>query len=520
MGEGITRRDFIGLIGAAVISGAGEKEACGQEFKDQSLEIQNLIRQLDFDKRHEKINFQEAKRELPPKLKNLVQEIIALQKSIPAIVAAGRIPDARDHQRVWAACQTILPNLPAYSEPAFYQTFFTEIPRRLAAFGVATVIRTDRIKDDRDTIVSELPRAGFYHVNKITSDTVMFEGQPRERSVLFVNSLAIDQPDTNTRLLHFAAFTDSGNIIIDEPALAAEHGAERQMAVANREYLNMITDDFIMGHIADKQGADQDKWADIGASQRRHRRYLLRGNFNQLDNIISHETGHLMHAFEPDFREREQPPFMKTSAEVTKYAQLSARRSEARGAIGNLLFAKDKLGALNDLLYVPKPEDAANVDDLGHQMAGAQLRELAAEELVQEADYYGIKISANTPVTPRNQALFQIVEISGDANKVEHLGRKLLERVRHGQEFKSIVVSKARLPFTKQARTADAGAGKQNLHIEESRDSCGKLGFAGIVAAVGAGVWALRSLGARKMAVRQAEATHRPKNNRRKKRKK
>ncbi|MSU74933.1 MAG: hypothetical protein EXS55_00225 [Candidatus Magasanikbacteria bacterium] len=504
----ISRRSFLeaGLAaGAALAVGKitqeGRAEA-GENFY-QSPEVQFLIQNLAFELDNSTPQCRESQGELPKPVAKIVEEMVALQNAHDSIIARGRIPGPTDHAALWEAGNKLLNRHVAYSEEKFFRLLLQDIPKILAEHGVWVTIGADKATDEHDKVVARIPKFELRRIHKVKNDSLMFNGREYPRQIVMVDQLVINGASVRRGGNIEEAHNARNSIVLDEGLLRAVHDERIQKRPQYLVYFADKDDAFMWNHIAAKSGSEQNKWATIGASQRLMRIFYTQtfSNFNQEANSIAHESGHLLHrqssSYQADFMPQ---PGVRSASQEAKLENEQSARAESYGAVGHLLFAKDKVRALMDVVYISDEAHRNNLTDAGHQVAAENLRAAAVEEILAKPEYYGLQFRNDSGISEKNQALFFLPSLALDPPKLEHLARKLYERLEAKQKPGLGVLPEHNV-------TSSQSATKPGLHRESAPGPC--TGGAGevtiITTAVIAALGLLHRFGRRKQEVEKAE---------------
>lgn len=490
------RREFLGMMVGAGIGLAAEREANTQENKEGHEEetLLDELRRLSFELTVDKTNLSKERKEIDSNVKKIISTLVEYKQALDNL--GGKGDKFELELNTWAIISSIIPEVNKnYSPDVLRKFLFKKLPEYLSEYGIFCQVKVEDWVDPKtDKISSTDPKFGFFKINKILTDEFNSEeGKKIQRDIFHVEPLVIDgnvvgNPAVNQ---NGVAETYGQNIIIHDDVVLKQRQVSRDSLESDYDYfVHQMTDERVMGFVLGASGKMQDSVAIDAAYTRIVRSaYKQKKDFSNDydDQTLTHETGHVIHFMESDYKKKNSPDHITTSKENQNWLMNMTARTETRGKIAALIFSKNKHLALMSIFE--KILDNGQ-DSVGHKVANTRLQEVIISELIKNVDYYGLRFNKSSPISIRNQVVIQIADIAGDSKKIEYLGKELLKLAIANPDLNIVVPE-----VTVEQNVAKPTESDSLLKQESDTNPCGKnFGFGlGILGAtVGGGALLLK----------------------------
>jgi hypothetical protein len=460
MKENLSRREALlaglGIIAAGSLHG---KEASAQEAQEQSTDLQNLIVRYDFDVTFDKLSIPENRKEISPEIEVLLNALSEFTKNI---MKHDGVTSIQAQQELFKLFINLKISEPVFTQENFYKVFITKIPKLLVNYGIILETTTRVIRDENGRITNIYFGLRFHRIKKFDSEKKLIDGKVFNIDIAHVKQLEIRGKifDTEHDRNSLRAQTYGQNILIYDDAINNEWARYLKDEKQLLDRFHEMSDNDILATVEDYNGDEQDAMADEAVRICLLRRSAAHEGRNDLSNLIAHETGHVLNIQEPNYKKKNAPIISRDQELQNQWFLNTMARTETRAKISELQLMSNKYWALAGIYLSKSGQHRTTTGEQiidGHAIANRRLRNAIRRELTENMSLYGIKILKGFDITPNNQAVFHIINIAKDEQKINFLTRRLLERYNIDNDMGEKAPSIPRTAVDKQSTLFDTG---------------------------------------------------------------
>ena len=427
----LSRRAFLkagigAAIGASINQRPAEAKATGIETDAPHIFEEQFLRKLIFPEHFEQptVEVKHLIAELDRMNSVLDTEMALLPKGGSEDDTTQKLQQAieRRRQALWPLFQKLLGKKDEYSLTKYYEVIAFDIPQLLVQYGIVVTPAPHVISDkETDALILNLEKYAFYASDHVERTQVTQYGKSFERDIVTVRGPLLDplHPELGTDNKDKSAMFESYQTVFWDK----EYFEERTEAI-HKQFKELAaqvpanTDEQIFTAI--QTGAEQDHLVSGVVLGRILRSLLKKGNFRERHHnaVLAHETRHSF-----DKRYKVFPSALlgeKTNlgSDFLRQKINSGVHKEINGELGALRCSPDKEFTVLQMV-------AEGSQDPEHDYATQWIREQLFEELVKNGKDYGVTITAQSPLTPRNQVLLALPRLLEQPQVLERLADTL-----------------------------------------------------------------------------------------------
>lgn len=513
------RRDFLGKMLAGGIAAGGlllERRAEAQEGFQIDTASNDLVLESTFSVGNDKMDIPSERRELTPEAKKMITYLTSYETAITQAIQIGPVPDQL-RRDLWDRLSPYFPNCGKFSKENFFKLLTVDVPKYLLSFGVFTTLDNNKWATRDGQLLHVDVSYNFFQIRQTEEHTVNLEGQEYKIQLAKVNDLMLEGQDADKKALFAKGIAQTyGQTVVFFQELweRSLKSTQANHAEDYRYFVEQNSDAELQELLASTTGREQDARVVVAAYQRLTRNIFRNGNEqtngdDMLNRIETHEAGHVIYGAQPNYSVENKPRHIRTTAELSHYEESMVLKQEIMAKIVCLGLARNKNSALSDIFVPENKEDMAERQAGGNIMANLKLREAIAQELVTHATDYGIVLDDKSPVSKRNQAIFQLAGITADSEKMKKLFTSLYARINLDHDLSKINLKDQASPSEYgPIVNSKGGVHPQKTEVittERGGNGCGVALGLGSTIVLGAGAWALKKLADRKVAIKAEE---------------
>lgn len=436
----MSRRDFLKTVAIAGGSLFLAKEVRGETRENRAV---NTIANVEiFNSKYEKIDYTKENKEITPEIRSLILEISAFQKDLiedsdfvsddlnrPKFIEKSVAHEEITKRKIelWGKLKNYIPELEEYSEKNYCQFLVYDLPRFLAPYRVFVKSLFNPVMYlEENSFESAEALVGFHEIDRVESNNVDQWNKKIKQDIIYLKGdLKLDNRNVNA--MNFASVAGQAyyqNVLIYEPIL------EKDFLNTKKTIL-----DFFQS-IEKKSTNNEDLYSVLEQAQDQRETAVALATlkatliFKNLevriedlkDNIIVHETRHVIDGQDETFKKRFKPKIYDRPTDYLAHMGNLGTHEEINGLLGELRYSKNKFFAMMNVL-----SGEGNKQDFFHDLAADYVLEKVINVILENPDYYNFKIDKQSHVSLGNQIIFQLPELINKQNLIEEISEKIME---------------------------------------------------------------------------------------------